>query len=382
MAKGKKRGGRLIILLALVLIIIVAAAGILMRDRIFSMFAPQAEVLQPVVVEPTPVMYDIVVVIQSVGRGSIITDDVIGSVSYPQDQMVEGLFITDKAEVLGKRAKYDLEPGTPLTPSLLSEGAIGSFAAFQIPAGMVAISIPIDQLSSVSYALQPGDHVNVIASVELIDIDPNFQTILPNLTTSVVSPGPDSYTQCGEACIATGTDLALNIEAAAEGAVQGRAELDAAYQQSVYVVPSEDQRPRLVTQTIVQDVTILGVGNFAEETETTTPETTSTDGQPAPEEEVAATEEPKDPEVITLVVTPQDATAIDYMIRTGIELTLVMRGAGDEYVESTQPVTLQFIMDQYNIPYPSKLSYSQYQRLDQSASSTQLYDEFGNPIPQ
>ena len=380
MAKGKKRGGRLIILLALVLIIIVAAAGILMRDRIFSMFAPQAEILQPVVVEPTPVMYDIVVVIQSVGRGSIITDDVIGSVSYPQDQMVEGLFITDKAEVLGKRAKYDLEPGTPLTPSLLSEGAIGSFAAFQIPAGMVAISIPIDQLSSVSFALQPGDHVNVIASVELIDIDPNFQTILPNLTTSVVSPGPDSYTQCGEACIATGTDLALNIEAAADGAVQGRAELDAAYQQSVYVVPSEDQRPRLVTQTIVQDVTVLGVGNFAEETEAET--TTSTDGQPAPEEEVAATEEPKDPEVITLVVTPQDATAIDYMIRTGIELTLVMRGAGDEYIESTQPVTLQFIMDQYNIPYPSKLSYSQYQRLDEVNGSSQLYDEFGNPIPQ
>jgi pilus assembly protein CpaB len=223
--------------------------------------------------------------------------------------------------------------------------------------------------------------VNVIASVQLIDIDPNFQTELPNLTTSVVSPGPESYTQCGEACIATGTDLALNIEAADEGAVQGRAELDAAYQQSVYVVPSEDQRPRLVTQTIVQDVTVLGVGNFAEETETKT-EATSADGQPAPEEEIAATEEPKDPEVITLVVTPQDATAIDYMIRTGIELTLVMRGAGDEYVESTQPVTLQFIMDQYNIPYPSKLSYSQYQRLDELDGSVQVYDEFGNPIPQ
>ena len=381
MAKGKKRGGRVIILLALVLIIIVAAAGILMRDRIFAMFAPQAEVLQPVVVEPTPVMYDIVVVIQSVGRGAIITDDVIGSVSYPQDQMVEGLFITDKADVLGKRAKYDLEPGTPLTPSLLSEGAIGSFAAFQIPAGMVAISIPIDELSSVSYALQPGDHVNIIASVELIDIDPNFQTKLPNLTSSVVNPGPDSYQQCGEACFASGTDLALKIQPPLDGAVQGRAELDAAYQQSVYVVPSEDQRPRLVSQTIVQDVMILGVGNFAEETTQT--ETTNAEGQPAVEEDAAAAaEEVKFPQVITLVVTPQDATAIDYMMRTGIELTLVMRGAGDEYVESTQPVTLQFVMDQYNIPYPSKLSYSQYQRLDEINNSTQLYDEFGNPIPQ
>jgi pilus assembly protein CpaB len=41
-----------------------------------------------------------------------------------------------------------------------------------------------------------------------------------------------------------------------------------------------------------------------------------------------------------------------------------MRSAGDAQRFSTEPVTLQFILDQYNIPNPAKLPYGLEPRLD------------------
>ncbi len=41
-------------------------------------------------------------------------------------------------------------------------------------------AIPINRLASVSYALRPGDRVVVIASMQFIDLDADFQTKLPN----------------------------------------------------------------------------------------------------------------------------------------------------------------------------------------------------------
>ena len=55
---------------------------------------------------------------------------------------------------------------------------------------MVAVSVPINRLSSVSYAPRPGDHVNVIVSLLLVDVDTDFQAITPNLSGVVTASGP------------------------------------------------------------------------------------------------------------------------------------------------------------------------------------------------
>jgi len=67
--------------------------------------------------------------------------------------------------------------------------AVGSDTSLDIQAGRVAISIPIDRFSSVAYGLQRGDHVNIIASLLIVDIDTEFQTVLPNSTGGVIAPG-------------------------------------------------------------------------------------------------------------------------------------------------------------------------------------------------
>ncbi len=132
----------------------------------------------------------VIILAQPVTRGAVVTQEMITLADIPQTSFTQGLFYTDPKDVVNKKARLDLQPGTPLTSALLVDNRSGSVPSFDIPAGMVAISIPISRLTSVAYALEPGDHVNVMASFLLVDLDQNFQSKLPNKTGSVILPGP------------------------------------------------------------------------------------------------------------------------------------------------------------------------------------------------
>jgi hypothetical protein len=45
------------------------------------------------------------------------------------------------------------------------------------------------------------------------------------------------------------------------------------------------------------------------------------------------------------------------LLSNKVQLTMALRSAGDLQILSTQPVTLQFVMDQKNIQLPAKLPY-------------------------
>jgi len=366
MATRKRRSGRVFFLLALVIIVVIAAAAILMRDQIMALINPPQEeqISQPLV--PTPMMQDIVVVIQPVKRGTALSEAMLGTVAYPQEDMVEGLFYTDLKDVVGKRAQFDLQPGTPVTPSLLSTGTQGSFISFDIPQGMVAISVPIpikmnevsstntpDARYAVSYALQPGDHVDIISSLRIVDLDQDFQTVLPNKIAAIfkntIFDSPDGSKN------SLSVDYTLRVDGSE---VLGRIYQDPSVpDEFFYIVPSEDQRPRYVSQSIVQNAVVLWVGEFPLEGTIATPvpqETPLAQDQTQAE----ATPEPiKAPQYVTVAVSPQDAIAVNFLILTEADLNFVLRSAGDDQVSQPEAVTLQFIMDQYNIPYPSKLPY-------------------------
>jgi pilus assembly protein CpaB len=74
----------------------------------------------------------------------------------------------------------------------------------------------------------------------------------------------------------------------------------------------------------------------------------------AQEEEITI---PAPPDVITLIVSPQDAVTLNYLIFSGAQLTLVMRNPMDANTAPTEAVTMSFLLDQYNIPIPVKLPY-------------------------
>jgi Flp pilus assembly protein CpaB len=352
MAAGGRRRGRVFILIALILILLIVLVWAVMRLMSPAQLSPG---IQEPVAQPTPVeeMVTIVISVQPIARGAEFTDAVVTTLPYPKKDLVEGAFITDINEVLGKRARFNLEARTPITSSMIVDPTMkNSPAAFQIPPGMVAIPIPVSQLSSVAYGLEPGDHVNVIASLLLVDIDPGFQSKLPNNIGVVEAPGAVEGGPTKSSSTITKTD-----------GMAGRTELDPTLGQPVYVIPSEPQRPRLVSQTLIQDAIVLQTGNFPQPGETVLQP-----GQAAPtpvpgQEAQQQTTRPL-PDTVTLIVTPQDAVTLNYLILAGGKLNLVMRSAGDSQRIATEPVTLQFILDQYNIPNPAKLPYGLEPRLD------------------
>lgn len=384
MAQRSRRGGRIIIYLALILILVVVLAYLFLRGSLNLGgvgLNPQAPAnTTPVATQMA--MVDIVVTTQHVPRGAVFTSDVLTTIKYPA-QYDPGTFFNSVAEVTGKIAKVDLDAQVPLTKSLVVDS--GSINAQEIPAGMVAISIPLkNRISAISYAPQAGDHVNILAAMTFVDLDTNFQTILPDNVGQVVAPN------AGGAAPVTPPELTAKVTTGAStGAdglttgsnVQGNAVLDPTLQQPIYTYPSESQRPRLVSQTLVQDAIVLGVGNFLTAAQLTAATA------PTPTPVASATVVPVStftyPDTITVIVAPQDAVTLNYLIYSGAELTLVLRGTGDSQRVQTEAVTLQYLMDQYNIPLPAKLPYGTQPRTDMATpiAPLQLDPRYDIPVP-
>lgn len=385
------RRGRGFLFLALILVIgLVAVYFFMQRFQAGGITPPVAQVTPTTV--PT---VDVVVVTQHVSRGQLINDNVLGVVPYQRDLFIEGM-ITNKADVIGKRAKLDLEAGFVVTQNMFTStpdlSAVGSDSALMIPRGMVSISIPINRLSSVTYAPQRGDHVNVISTMLFVDLDANFQTILPNGSANVLASGksvligPQQDSSSKSVSLTNADTLStLSNQTVPYGGPMGRTELDPSYETPFYVVPSERQRSRLVSQTLIQDVIVLQMGDFPSETPKTTPVAAET-ANPTPtarpnasNQTVAVT--PAPPDVITLIVTPQDAVTLNYLIYSGAKLTLVLRGSGDDTRVQTEAVTLQFLMDQYKVPIPAKLPYGLEPRVDTLDTTAKYFQPTATPTP-
>ncbi len=362
------RRGRIFILLALVIVSGFALVYFAYsKGLIFpaSQGAAEATTIAELAT-PTPVPIQVVVVTQKVQRGDILTADKLELRDMAPDKVTSIMF-TSIGDVEGKMARFTIDSFTVVTSELVTASPIteqGSDDALFISPGMVAVSIPITRLSSVSYAPQRGDHVNIIVTLLFVDLDPAWQTILPNWTGNVIGPTGGSIIG-GQVTVKQQLDTLL-AEAYRANAEQGRAEADPLLNQTLYVLPSEGQRPRLVSQTLIQNVVVLQMGNFLTPAEkaaaaATQPAATPTPEpgaeQAAPPEAPTPTPMPAPPDVITLIVSPQDAVTLNYLVYGGAQLTLVLRNPRDADSPATEAVTLSYLLDQYNIPIPVKLPY-------------------------
>jgi pilus assembly protein CpaB len=363
------RRGRIFFLLALIIVIVIALVYLVYsKGLIFPQAVGTNEVNNELTFTPTPIpTTKVVVVTQRVERGEIITADKLDLVEYQAD-LVLPIMYTDVIQVVDKMARYTMDPYTVVTSALITGSPIteqGSDDALFISPGMVAVSIPITRLSSVSYAPQRGDHVNILVTMLFVDLDPAWQTKLPNWTGNVIGPGGGASEE-NTRVIAKDTLDTLFAEPFRSASEQGRVETDPLMNQTFYILPSEAQRPRLVSQTLIHNVIVLQMGNFltpAEKAvlEATQPAPTATPepgAEPAqPQAAATATPMPAPPDIITLIVSPQDAVTLNYLIYGGAQLTLVLRNPRDADTTGTEAVTLSYLLDQYNIPIPVKLPY-------------------------
>jgi pilus assembly protein CpaB len=183
--------------------------------------------------------------------------------------------------------------------------------------------------------------------MQFVDVDPAFQTKLPNFTSVLTGTG---FVQNA---LPTLSVLATTGENASR---QGRVELDPTLQQPFYVVPSEDQRPRLVCQMILQDVVVMKLGNF------TLQAPVATDPNSTPS--AAQVQQQSSPDIITLMVNPQDSISLNYFVYSGAVLSMSLRNPNDTSRFDAQSTTLTSLLTQYNISLPSKLPYAMQPRID------------------
>lgn len=340
------RRGRIFIFLALILIIGLAVVALVFRQFILPQ-TPSAAPQQSATVK-------VYIAGQNIPQGETITDEVLTTIDIPPESVVSVMFTTDqRADLVGKTAKYPIDQGVVITRSMISEGTIaagGPEWASQIPQGMTAIAVPTSRLESVAFGVREGAHVDVSACFLFIDVDPSFQTELPNHVGELIAPGT----------AAEGQTPGVTIGVTGDNGVQGRTEVETAFQQGIYVLPSEKQRPRLVCQMVLQNVSVLKLGSFA------LPQAAPTDQTNPDTQQTTTTAQPQEiPDVVTLVVTPQDSVTLSYMIYGGAKLTMSLRNVLDDSRVATEAATLQFLLSQYNIPVPAKLPYAAQPRIDQ-----------------
>jgi pilus assembly protein CpaB len=337
------RRGRIFIFLALILIIGLAVVALVFRQFLL----PSAQTATP----QQPATVKVFIAGQNIPQGETITDDVLSTVEIPQESVVSVMFTeSQRADLINKVARYPIDQGVPLTRSLVSDGTIaagGPEWASNIPQGMTTIAIPTSRLESVAYGVRDGAHVDVVACFLFVDVDPSFQTELPNHVSGLIAPDT----------AAEGQVPRITLGATGDEGLQGRTEVESAFQQGIYVIPSESQRPRLVCQMILQNVAVLKLGSFAlPQTQPVAADQANGEAQAQPQQEI--------PDVVTLIVTPQDSVTLSYLVYGGAKLTMTLRNVLDESRVATEAATLQFLLSQYNIPVPAKLPYATVPRVD------------------
>lgn len=345
--------GRLrIFLIAAILIVLVALVVLVVLPQV-QQPAPTTQNdqgdTQPVVQQPestplptaTPIIFvDLVIAVQELPRGIIIPPNAVAIRPWPQDAApFNG--VSNLEDVIGKRARTDIFREQPILSNMVVEdltGAahVGSDAAAVLPDGLRAVSIPVDRLTSIAYAPQDGDRVDLIISLLFVDVDEAFQSIVPNkITLFRISD--------------EGIQLLEGIEGRVDSTSLG----------PVIVGPSERQRPRLVSQMTIQDALIIHMGNFPIDGRfigvPPTPTPVPVEGQegqggtPPP-----PTPTPPRPDIVTLGVTPQEAVVLTWLIEAKVPVTLALRSASDTARTATTEVTLDYMMGQYGITLPGK----------------------------
>ncbi len=368
--------GRLLIVIALLLLLLISAAAVVAvfflqgQGSAGGTDTPPGGTETAQIIEVTPTAESILILAaaQNLNRGDVIPTEAVIAIPWPT-HMAPPSAITDPAVIVGSRARYTIARGEPIFNTMIVESLaqispFGSDAAAQIPPGFVAISIPYNRRDGVALGVKDGDYVNVIVSWALVDLDEEFQSVLPNLTAAIAPP-ESSFTSDQTSTSITGMLTGLVVGSGPERHATGRAESDPVLNIPLYLVPQEAQRARLVTQGIIQNALVLRVGNFTDEkplviepTATALPPEQQTPTAPPP-----PTPTPVPPDIITLVVSPQDALVLDYIRRQmqyyphGVNITLVLRSAGDTTLAETESVTLQYMFDRFGITLPAKLAF-------------------------
>jgi Flp pilus assembly protein CpaB len=286
--------------------------------------------------------------LQPIGRGSTFVQGSIGRRDWSPTSPLPPDAITDESQTIGKVAKTDIVQGQLILLSMLADPGDASDAALLIPAGRVAVAYPIEEQSSVAYAIRQGDSVDILITTPFIDVDEEFQSPLPDKVKLLIP-----VQTCDSTTGSCSTDVTIKPEFD-----QGRIDLFGQGESAIsaMISGSTPQIPRRVAQLTVGAAKVIRVGSWLPDP---TPAAVAPDAtaksQPQAAEPPAA---PKGqgPTIVTLAVTPQDALVLLWLRKNGISSEMALRAANEENADhKTEAVTLQYMLTRFDISVPPKI---------------------------
>jgi Flp pilus assembly protein CpaB len=315
---------------------------------------------------PTPVVQFVDVVVADVFLpiGERIRADIIRVEQRPIDNVavVGGVTFADAEELIGRLLRTDvsrgqeiLAPMVALSPTDLTDQ--GSDLSLYVDDGKVAVAFPIDLFSGAAFAVRPGDLVDAIMTLRLVEVDDEFTTIRPNIWERVI-----------EERLLAGSGNFLAQETS-----EGRLELIPGINTVAVVEPGDgkDQIPRRTTQLTLQQMEVLWMGSWRDPRQGLGQEFNadallSTQSQ----EGVSPTPVPKErpenrPDVVILSLSSQDALILKWALETGITIDLVLRAQGDTTPYVTASVSLPQILEGGILVVPETGEFSLEPRIDE-----------------
>jgi Flp pilus assembly protein CpaB len=337
------RGNRRLVTIALLLIVLTALAG---AAYVYLNMMGPGEATEPLGEDMTPaaepvLTTDVVVAIQTIPSGHQITleENAVALQPWPNESLPpEGTYYTDLAELDGQFARTEIPRGMYVLTDMIGRagGMIavsGSAAALFEPDDRVAYAIPFDTQGAIGWAVKPGDRVDVLAALRT---EPVYSDFLEN--------GVKQFSY-----LLTGAENEV-----AQSSPFGSFELLPNGQwAAIYPVDSQPAiKPSLLVQMTVQDAIVWHVGIWEDATPSSAAPVVTEGGEgmaaaPTP----IATEGRREVELVTLLVTRQDALILKYLHEMGADLDLALRPKGmTGGIIPTQPIWFRYILDKYDLP--------------------------------
>ncbi len=312
---------------------------------------------------PTPVVQFVSVVIadQPLPVGERLREDILTTEMRPTSNIAlqGGYTFTDTEQLIGQIVKTDIAMGQAILAPMIALNptdlaATGSDIALYVDQGQVAIAFPIDQYSGAAYAMRPGDMVDVLMSMPVVELDPEYNTKLPNVSQRV-----------DELALAEGRDFLF------PETLEGRLELVEPLNMvgEISGPINEDEKDkstqvlRRITQLTIQQAEVVWIGTWRDPMELQRQAS-----QAAAEAELAAanndfpvpTPTPlpvrleAEPDVVILSMSAQDALALKWSLERGLDIDLVLRSPNDTTVFATNSVSLPVLVDNGALRIPEK----------------------------
>jgi pilus assembly protein CpaB len=155
------------------LAVVIAIAAYLLANKTLATAARQAELRIESRFEPRAV----VVAAGAIAAQTPLTEALIAEREVPADFIPAGAVTAQEySQFVGWRPRVALAAGDVITRNLLQAPDDASLAE-RLPNGMRAVTVPVDEVSSVAGLIQPGDLVDVLL-IEKAELEPRVRVIL------------------------------------------------------------------------------------------------------------------------------------------------------------------------------------------------------------